>query len=80
MKRHVVIFVSQGEHSDLQIAQFLKVSRPFVFKIRKELEDNDDDFYKVARRKKHKQRFYALQHLNLFSKFRLSLTRTPKSQ
>ena len=47
MKRHAVIVALQAEHSNLQIAQFLKVAQSFVFKICKELEDNDGDLYKI---------------------------------
>ena len=44
-----------AEHSNLQIVQFLKVTRSFVFKVHKELEDNDGQISPVTKRKKHHQ-------------------------
>ena len=56
MKRHAVIVAIMAEHSDLQIAQFLKVARSFVFKVLKELKDKNGQISPVAKRKKHQQR------------------------
>ena len=52
IKRQVVIVAIIAEHNDLQIAQFLKVARSFVFKVCKELEDNDGQISPVTKCKK----------------------------
>ena len=56
MKRHAIIIALKSEHSDLEIANFLKVARSFVHKVRKELEASDGNVSPVAKRKKHCQR------------------------
>lgn len=56
MKRHAVIVAIHAEHSDVEIARFLKVARSFVNKVRKELEASGGDVLSVAKRKKHSQR------------------------
>ena len=38
MKRYAVIVALKAGHGDLKIAHFLRVTRSFVYKIRKELE------------------------------------------
>ena len=43
MKRHVVIVSIKVENSDSKIARFLKVTRSFVCKVRKELKENNED-------------------------------------
>ncbi|XP_052832121.1 uncharacterized protein LOC128247010 [Octopus bimaculoides] len=56
MKRHAVIMVIKAELSNLKIAQFLKVARSFVYKIRKELEAKDENVSSASNRKKHRRR------------------------
>ena len=56
MKRHAVIVAIMAQHTDLQIAQFLKVARSFVYKVRKELEVSDGKISAVAKRKKSQER------------------------
>ena len=57
LKRHAVIV----EHNYLQIAQFLRVAQFFVFKRRKELEDNNGQMSPVAKRKNHQQHSNSLR-------------------
>lgn len=56
MKRHAVIVALQGDHSDLEIARFLKVARSFVFKIRKELQTDKGNASQTGKRKIHSKR------------------------
>lgn len=56
MKRHAVIVALHAQHSDVEIARFLKVARSFVHKVRKELEASAGQVSPVAKRKKHSQR------------------------
>ena len=41
VKRHTVIVSIKAKHSNLEIAIFLRVARSFVFKVRKELNENN---------------------------------------
>lgn len=43
MKRHAVIISFAAIHSDSDILAFLKIARPFVFKIRRELKAASGD-------------------------------------
>ena len=56
MKRHAEIVSIKAEHSDLEIARFLKVARSFVYKVRKELEEKNGDELVASKSKKHCQR------------------------
>ena len=56
MKRHAVLVALAANHSDSEIASFLKVARSFVFKVRNEVEASDGDLSLVAKRKKHSKR------------------------
>ena len=56
MKRHVIIVAIHANYSDLEISQFLKVARSFVYKVRQELEASDGNVESVAKRKKHEAR------------------------
>lgn len=40
MKRYAAIVALKGGHSDIEIARFLKDTRSFVIKVRKELESH----------------------------------------
>ena len=61
MKRHAVIVVIHTKHSDLEISQFFNVTRPFVHKIRRELEASDGNVENVAKHRKHKPRSDAVR-------------------
>lgn len=52
MKRHTVLVALAADHSDLDIATFLTLSRSFIFKLRKQLSDSDGDVASVAKRKR----------------------------
>lgn len=52
MKRHAVLVALAADHSDLDIATFLTLSRSFIFKLRKQLSDSDGGVASVAKRKK----------------------------
>ena len=56
MKRHAVLVAIAAHHSDSEIASFLNLARPFVFKVRHELQMSGGDISSVARRKKHSRR------------------------
>ena len=64
INRHAVVAAIHAEHSDLDISQFLNVTRSFVHKVR-ELEAPDGNVESVTRRRKHK--------------LRLDTVRTPQS-
>ena len=51
-----------AEHNNLQISQFLKVARSHVFKVRKELEDNDGQIFTVTKRKSTRNTLTALEY------------------
>ena len=42
IKRHALIVLLKADHRYLEIARFLRVTRLFVHKIRKELEKEND--------------------------------------
>ena len=50
MKRHAVIVAIHAKHSDLEISQFLNVTRSFAHKVRQELEASDGNVESVAKR------------------------------
>ena len=52
MKRHVVIIALKADHRDLEIATFLRVTRLFIRKIRKELEKENDNPCLYQKRKR----------------------------
>ena len=54
MKRHSVIDAMHAKHSDFEISQFFNVVRPFVHKVRRELEASDGDVESVGSGRKHK--------------------------
>lgn len=56
MKRHAVLVALAANHSDSEIANFFKVARSFVFKVRNELKASGGDVLSVAKRKKHSKR------------------------
>lgn len=56
MKRHAVLVALAANHSDSEIANFFKVARSFVFKVRNELKASGGDVSSVAKRKKHSKR------------------------
>lgn len=61
MKRHAVLVALHAEHSDLEIANFLKVSRQFVYKVRNELVGASGDVNLVSTRKSHSPRSGAIR-------------------
>ena len=56
MKRHAVIVSFAEDHADSEISTFLKVSRSFVFKVRRELGVARGDVTTVSHRKRHCRR------------------------
>ena len=59
MKRHDTIVALKVDHGHLESARFLRVTRSFVHKIRKELEKENDEVTSVSKHKKtfHTSRF-----------------------
>ena len=51
MKRHAVIMALKVDHGDLEIAYFLRITRLFIHKIRKELEKENDNVMSVSKQK-----------------------------
>ena len=56
------------EYSDLKIVKFIKVAWVFVFKVCKELEDNDDQVFPVSILENTSNVTTALEHTNLSNK------------
>ena len=56
MKRHAVILSLAAGHADSEISAFLKVTRSFVFKVRRELGAARGDVATVSHRKRHCRR------------------------
>lgn len=55
MKRHAVLVVLAAHHSDLEIANFLKVAKSFVYRVQAELMCCGGDVASVAKSKMHSQ-------------------------
>ena len=55
MNRHTVKVSIKAEDNDLKIGRFLKVTRSFVCKGRKELKENNGDELATSKRKQHCQ-------------------------
>ena len=51
MKRHTVRVSIKVEYSDLKVARFLKVTRSFIYQMRKELKENNEDKLAMSKRK-----------------------------
>lgn len=56
MKRRAALVALAAKHRNLDIAIFLNVSSPSVFKVREQLSDSDREVASVAKRKRHLQR------------------------
>ena len=52
----MVIVALQADHSDFEIAEFLKVARSFVFKICNQIQKDKGNESQTLRRKKHSKR------------------------
>ncbi|VDL59278.1 unnamed protein product [Hymenolepis diminuta] len=57
MKRHALLVSAKAKHNNLGIARLLIVARCFVYKVRKQLnENNEDELATTRKRKQHCQR------------------------
>ncbi|KAM3177360.1 hypothetical protein ACTXT7_004680 [Hymenolepis weldensis] len=58
MKRHAAIVSIKAKYRNLEVARFLKVSRSFVYKVRKDLmnENNEDELTATRKKKEYCQR------------------------
>ena len=79
MKRQFVIVVIMAEHSNLQIVQFLKIVRYFVFKVRNGLEDNDSKIFFLLNVKSTSNTLTILEH-TFIQQVRILLARRPRIQ
>ena len=69
MKRHAVIVAIHAKRSNLEISQFLNVSRSFIQKVRRELETSDGNVESVAACRKINLVQTQLEHHSLCTKF-----------
>lgn len=77
MKRHTVIAILKGEHSDLEIDHF---AMSFIVKVCKELEAADGDSTTLAKHKKHDKRLNVIRNTILYVSCRKVSIRKPESQ
>ena len=81
MKRHAVIVALKADLADLEIAGFHRVAWSFVYKIRKELEKENNNVMSVSKRKKNIPHVpIQWEHPNLFIKLSRQLMKTKVNQ
>ena len=61
IKRYAVIVSIKVKHSDLKVAEFLKIAISLIWKVRKKLKGNNGDELAMSKRKQHCQRSYSLR-------------------
>ena len=67
MKRHDTIVTLKVDHGHLESARFLRVTRSFVHKIRKELKKENDKVMSVSKRKKTVHTFRFNENTRIYS-------------
>ena len=61
MKRHAVIVTLHAGNEAPEVANFLKVDRSFVYKVKRSLDESGGDVPSVAKRKRHSRRSDAVR-------------------
>ena len=61
MKRHAVIVALHAGNEAPEVADFLKVDRSFVYKVKRSLDESGGGVLSVAKRKKHSRRSDAIR-------------------
>ncbi|XP_046868909.1 uncharacterized protein LOC124461437 [Drosophila willistoni] len=77
MKRHAVIVALYANHTDLEISNFLKCARSFVYKVRCELKASGGNAEPVSKRKKHEERSHTIRSAEFVQKVQAIIDEDP---
>ncbi|UYV85133.1 hypothetical protein LAZ67_X004692 [Cordylochernes scorpioides] len=73
MKRHAVIVSLATGHTESETSAFFKVTRSFIFKVRRELGTVKGDVTEVSQRKRHCRRSYSIRTPDFISRVQAAI-------